>query len=305
MSRRHMALALAAILLGSCGAGQTGEPDVTEVVDTTTPDPTTPGTTPPVDPGPSTPAAPTVAESDTAPPPAASPADPTPDTRTSGVATPDAATSDATTSEAGTSARTDPPAAPGQVAVWPAPGVVFGTPEQAAADFVSAVFGVEPVLGPYRAGDRRSGEIDVLFAGEGDGGEPRVNSGLALRRLPPEDGWFVLFGVAEAVSITSPPSGATVDAGPVAVDGVGRGFEGTVVVSAFPAGDASDVLATEITRGGPFARPEPYSVTLDLTDAPSDRPVALLVRGDTGADGDTGEFSVIPVTVAPTLPEMR
>jgi hypothetical protein len=275
MSRTRIALGLVvAIALVSCGAERADDPEVTDVVTTTTPGPAASA-----DPVTSAPTAPVTAASDAA----TTPATPT------------------------TDAATDaPPAvALAQAAVWPAPGVVFATPEEAAADFVSTVFGVEPVLGPYRAGDQRSGEIDVLFAGEGDGGEPQVNSGLSVRRLPPDDGWFVLFGVAEAVSITSPASGASVDAGPVTVEGVGRGFEGTLVASAFPAGDASSVLDTEIARGGPFARPEPYSVTVDLTGAPSDRPVALLVRGDTGADGDTGEFSVIPITVTHTLPEMR
>ncbi len=300
MPRTHLALGmLAALAVVSCGVEQAGGPGTTGAAASTTP-----GTASPSAPVASAPEVPADDDADVVAAPATSPAARARDASTSAADTSDAS-SDATTRTTA-SEEPAPPAAPvAQPAVWPGPGVVFATPEEAAADFVSAVFGVEPVLGPYRAGDQRSGEIDVLFAGEGDGGGTRVNSGLALRQLPPDDGWFVLFGVAEAVSITSPTSGASVDAGPVTVEGVARGFEGTVVVSAFPAGDASDVLATEIARGGPLARPEPYSATVDLADAPSDRPVALLVRGDTGADGDTGEFSVIPITVSQTLPEMR
>ena len=76
-----------------------------------------------------------------------------------------------------------------QPAIWPAADVVFATPEEAAADFVRTVLGVEPLLGEYVGGDSRSGEIEVFSPGE----TTPVSRGLLdLRILAPNDGWFVI-----------------------------------------------------------------------------------------------------------------
>lgn len=82
------------------------------------------------------------------------------------------------------------------------------------------------------------------------------------------------------------------------VRGVARGFEATVVVTAFLAGDADAVLDQVITSGGAFETPEPYSVTIDLSGAAAGCVVTLLVRGDTGLDTDPGEFGAIAVAIA-------
>jgi catechol 2,3-dioxygenase-like lactoylglutathione lyase family enzyme len=187
-----------------------------------------------------------------------------------------------------------------QPAIWPAADVVFATPEEAARDFVSKVLGVEPVLGEFRQGDARSGEIEVLFLGEG--GDARfVRSLLLLRQLGPDNGWFILAAVNDNITIASPESMSTVPAGPLAVAGQGRGFERTVVVTAFYPGAPRPLvepLAQQITMAGDI-NPEPFSVTLDLAAATPGAVVTLLVRGDTGATGDPGEFSAIPVVIAP------
>jgi hypothetical protein len=183
-----------------------------------------------------------------------------------------------------------------QPAIWPAADVVFATPEEAAQDFVSRVLGVSPVLGEFRQGDARSGEIEVLFLGE-LGDRRIVQSLLLLRQLGPDDGWFVLAAVNDNVSIASPQSASTVPAGPLTVEGQGRGFERTVIVTALYPSDP-EPLAQEITMGGDFD-PEPFSVTLDLSGASPGAVVTLLVRGGTGAADDPGEFSAIPVIIAP------
>lgn len=202
-----------------------------------------------------------------------------------------------------------PAAAPAQAAqleqpaIWPAPDVVFATPEDAAADFVASVFGVDPALGEYRGGDQRSGEIDVLVDHE-ELTAPQVRSGLTVRKLAPTDGWFVLGARNESMAIDVPESAATVARGPLTVEGAARGFEGTVVVTAFAPGAAGQPLDQVIVRGGPFEEPEPYSAQLDLSAA-TPGTVVILVRGDTGLDGDTGEFSAIPVVVTDGLPASR
>jgi hypothetical protein len=182
-----------------------------------------------------------------------------------------------------------------QMAIWPAAGVVFTTPEAAAADFLANVFGEGPVLGDFIGGDSRSGEIEVFASVDGAPiGEPR--SVLMLRQLGPDDGWFVL-GAASIQSITTPVAAAAVTAGPLTVAGVGTGFEATIVVSAFLAGSATDEFDRQVTMAGNFGESLPYSVELDLTTATSGDAVVLMVTGGTGLETDPGDFSAIPVVI--------
>ncbi len=182
-----------------------------------------------------------------------------------------------------------------QPAIWPAADVVFATPEEAAADFVRTVLGVEPLLGEFVGGDSRSGEIEVFSPGEA---APVSRGLLALRMLPPNDGWFVLAAVNPNATINSPEMYAEVPAGPLTVEGVARGHEGTVVITAFLAGDADTVFDEVITAGGVFETPESYSVALDLTGAEAGDVITLLVRGDTGLENDPGDFGATAVVVA-------
>jgi hypothetical protein len=175
--------------------------------------------------------------------------------------------------------------------------VVFETPDGAAADFISTVFGIEPLLGDFREGDSRSGEIEVLSPGDDDDPSTVSPTGvlLLLRRLGSDDGWFVMAAVSDGVSITSPESTVEVAAGPLSIEGLARGHERNVVVSAFVAG-AAQALDDDFMMAG-LITPEPYTVTLDLSGATPGDVVALLVRGDTGLEGATGEFATIPVSI--------
>jgi hypothetical protein len=189
-----------------------------------------------------------------------------------------------------------------QPAIWPAADVVFSTPEEAAADFVSAVLISEgdPVLGEFRQGDARSGEISVLFAGETGDLDPPMEMGvLVLRQIGPTDGWYVIAATSDGAVIDTPSASEPVPAGTVTVSGEGRGFEGTLVVSAFPPGDATARFDRQIGAGGAFEDLQPYSVDLDLSGAPGGDVVVILVRGDTGLGADPGTFAAIPIVITP------
>jgi hypothetical protein len=203
-----------------------------------------------------------------------------------------------TTTSAVASTTTSAVAGLEQPAIWPAAGVVFDKPDDAAQDFVTQVLGVPPELGEFQRGDARSGEMEVFSPGEGDTAAPVVRGRLLLRRLGPDDGWFILAAVNDNASITGPASATEVAAGSLTVSGRARGFEANVVVSAFVAGDAENELDREITQGGAFETPEPFTVTLDLSAAAAGDVVTLLVRGGTGLETDPGEFGAIPVVVA-------
>jgi hypothetical protein len=214
------------------------------------------------------------------------------------VATTTTASEAQTTTTAGVTTTTTSPTGLEQPAIWPAADIVFVTPEAAAEDFVAQVLGVPPTLGEFQQGDSRSGEIEVFSPGEGDAGRAVVRGLLLLRQLGPENGWFVLAAVNDNASIIEPGSGERVVAGPVTVEGVARGFEASVVVTAFVAGAAGQELDQQITMGGAFETPEPFSVTVDLSQASPGEIVVLLVRGGAGLETDPGEFGAIPVVVA-------
>ncbi len=202
----------------------------------------------------------------------------------------------ATTTTLPPATTTTRPTQPAQLAIWPAADVVFDTPEAAATDFLAKVFGEGPVLGEFRAGDSRSGEIDVYASVDGAPiSTPR--SVLLMRQLGPSDGWFVVAAADENATITVPVSASVVPAGPLTVEGVASGFEATVVVSAFVAGRADSELDTEVTMAGNFGDVLPYSVSLDLATASPGDTVVLLVRGGTGLETDPGNFGAIPVVI--------
>jgi Immunoglobulin-like domain of bacterial spore germination len=184
-----------------------------------------------------------------------------------------------------------------QLAVWPAPGVVFTTPEAAAADFLLNVYGFAPVLGEFRAGDSRSGEIEVFASEDGTTPVGQVRSTLFMRQLAPDDGWFVLAAASSLATIDSPASGATVPAASVDVSGVATGFEATIVVNAYVTGQPTP-LDNQVTMAGNFGDPQPYTVSLDLSGAAPGDTVVLMVRGGVGLETDTGDFSAIPVLIA-------
>jgi hypothetical protein len=200
-----------------------------------------------------------------------------------------------------------PEAAPAQVrqdldqpAIWPAADVVFATPEEAAADFVSAVLISEgdPVLGEFQQGDSRSGEIAVLFAGETGDLDPPLEMGvLSLRQIGPTDGWYVIAAVSDGAIIDTPSALEEVPAGVVTVSGEGRGFEGTLAVSAFQPGEDAATFDLEIGAGGAFADLEPYSVELDLSRAGPGDVVVILVRGDSGLGNDPSTFAALPIVI--------
>jgi hypothetical protein len=174
--------------------------------------------------------------------------------------------------------------------LWPAGGA--DTPEAAAEAFVRDVFGVEPLLGEFRAGDDNSGEIEVVGP-EATG----VRATVLVRRMGAAGAWYVIGAASAGLEFTTPATGAIFLPGPVGVEGVGRGFEGTIVVSALRTDGTGTVLDEQIGAGGAMGELMPFSVTLDLSAAEMGETLMLLGRGDTGLAGDTGEFTAISITI--------
>lgn len=200
-----------------------------------------------------------------------------------------------TTSPTPSTATPSSPVTLEQPAVWPAADAVATSPEAAATAFVENAVGVPARLGAFMAGDSRSGEIEVQFAGE-PGATPVVRGTLMLRMLGPDDGWFVIAGVSDGVTISSPAAAATVPAGPLPVTGSARGFEGAVIVDVLRPGESTP-LARQVVQGGSMGDLAPFAATLDLSAATPGETLAIVVRGGTGHEEDPGELAAIPVVV--------
>lgn len=171
------------------------------------------------------------------------------------------------------------------------------SPAEAARDFMEQVLEVPAELGEFRQGDQRSGEIEVFVRTEGEGSTQRwPRAVLFLRQLGPSDGWFVIGAATEHVTIDQPAVGTDVPAGPLIVEGVGRGFEATMVVTAFLQG-RSDPLDQKVTFAGSLDIAQPYRTELDLSGASQGDVVAIIVRGGVGLETDPGEFTVVPYRV--------
>lgn len=206
------------------------------------------------------------------------------------------AASTTTGAPAATSTPTTTVSGEAQSAMWPAADIVFATPQAAAKDFVAKVLDVAPSLGDFQQGDSRSGEINVFSPGEG-GSDPIQRATLVLRQLGPKNGWFVISAESKGVSITNLSTGDEVVPSKITVQGQGRGFEGTLVATAYVAGDDGE-LSKAVTQGGSMAETAAYKVSLDLSAAKPNTTVFVLVRGGTGLETDPGEFAAIPLTVS-------
>lgn len=179
-------------------------------------------------------------------------------------------------------------------AVWSSTGPETATPRGAATAAMQTLFDVTPVLGDYRAGDRRSGEIEVLSP---EGTTPVVRSTLLMRQMGPGDAWSVLGAINPMITIAEPPFDPPLRRGMVTVSGSARGFEGTVIVTVYRIRDTIEILDRRITQAGSLAQPEPFHVVMDLRDTREGDVVGILVRGDVGREGDPGEFSAIALRI--------
>lgn len=182
-----------------------------------------------------------------------------------------------------------------QPALWPAADVTFDDPVEAAQDFLDTVLEAGEV-GDFREGDSRSGEVDALFTGE-SGDRSIVRSTLVLRRLGANDGWFVIAASSPHAEITVPEALAEVPASTLSVEGVGRGFEGTLNVSARVAGAGGEPLDLQVAQGGAAEDAIPFTSTLDLSGTSPRDVVMVMVRGGTGLETDPGDFGAVPVVI--------
>lgn len=179
-------------------------------------------------------------------------------------------------------------------AVWSSADERSSSPESAAIAAVDELLGITPVISDFMAGDARSCEINVFSAGEGVW---KVRSTLLLRQMGTDDRWSVLGAIGPGIVIAEPASGSTHASGWLTVSGRARGYEGTVIVSAYTAGDTPMLVDQAVVTAGSMGELEPFTTRLDLRQTMKGDVIAIVVRGDTGSEDDPGEFSAIPIRI--------
>lgn len=182
-------------------------------------------------------------------------------------------------------------AAPSEsTAVWPYPGgATYSEPVAAAREFATRFLGfVAPVVGAFRAGDARSGEVEVKPVANGP-----VTTVL-LRQLGPDQSWSVLGSATPDIVVDRPSALATVSS-PVALSGRSTAFEATVSVEVRQTGGVT--LARGIVMGGSNGEMGPFEGSIAFA-VPTAATGAVVFSTNSMADGRIWEASVVPVRFA-------
>ncbi len=193
----------------------------------------------------------------------------------------------ATTGPAGTA--TVPPDASVVTAIWPtaASPTRYPTPESAARGFATGFLHmVDPVVGSFRQGDTRSGEVPV----RPDPNGPETT--VLVRQLTPADTWWVLGSATAAISISQPATLAAVSS-PLTVRGTSTAYEATVNVS-LRLDDGTVPLVEGTAMGGANGQMAPFATTLVFA-APTGRWGALVVSTISAKDGTVAQATAIRV----------
>ena len=193
-----------------------------------------------------------------------------------------------TSSTAPATTVTTPPVVDRSTAVWPVAGSTIRptSPVLAAQGFATSFLGFRsPVMGPFKQGDSRSGEVDVRPEASGP-----VTTVL-VRQLTGEQTWSVLGATTPNIDIIAPVTSSTIRS-PLTVRGQAIAFEGNVVVEIRQDGNHDSLGTGPVTGGGDVKRPFQGSITFDAPTQPYGTVVFLT---HSARDGQVWEASVIRV----------
>jgi len=191
-----------------------------------------------------------------------------------------------TTTTTTTTSTTTPSAA--DQAVWPAPGATgSGDPVDLVRGFAEEFVGfTDPIVGEFRQGDSRSGEVEVRPAADGP-----VTTVL-VRRLGSDDAWSVIGTATADIEVASPTTSATIG-DRVRLAGRARAFEGHVDVEV-----RADGVDAPIARGFVTGRGDgvlgPFDEQLDVPPSPAPAGSVVFVTRS-AEDGRVWEAAVVRV----------
>ncbi len=173
-------------------------------------------------------------------------------------------------------------------AVWPfASGPTrYSDPVSAARGFATEYVGfADPVVGEFRQGDARSGEVPVQAKATG----PITT--VLVRELG--DSWWVLGASTPNIQLTSPAAMATISS-PVRLQGTSTAFEATVNTEVCADGSTQPIGAG-IVMGGANGEFGPFDGTLSFSP-PTATAGSLMLLTRSSEDGSITEATVVRVT---------
>jgi len=192
-----------------------------------------------------------------------------------------------TTTSAPTTTTTAPLVSQTATAIWPtiASLVRYATPAAAASGFALAYLHMtDPVVGAYRAGDTRSGEVPV----RGSAGGPETT--VLVRQVTSDASWWVIGAATQDITINMPSTLARVSS-PFSISGVSTAYEAVVNIS-LREDDVSTPLATGTTMGGSMGQLGPFHSSLTF-QTPTSTYGALVLYTISAKDGSVASASVI------------
>lgn len=201
-----------------------------------------------------------------------------------------------TTTEATTTSTSEP--AGGELSdeelatiVWPSPDDDFryDEPLPAVRGFAEELVGfADPIYSDFRAGDSRSGEVEVRPFEDG------AVTTVVVRQLS-DGNWYVLAAETDEIQLDRPSAGDEIDA-PLVVEGEARAFEGMVTVAVHELGRTSPLGEGTVTAGG-GGELEPFESEIDYESPEAEHGVVILSTSS-GREGGAATAMVIPVTFA-------
>jgi hypothetical protein len=213
---------------------------------------------------------------------------PTSVTSTSPVPTSDTASATPTTPTAPASVS----AGETRTVIWPRPGggTVYDEPTDAARGMATGLAGfTDPLVGEFRQGDSRSGEVDIRPKSTGP-------ATTVLVRQMSDGHWYAIGASSDDLRLSSPDVGTAVSS-PVTVRGRSRAFEGTIIVTVLAQGDPTPLGREPLIGGG--GELGPFSGTVRF-EAPDDAAIgAIMLTTDSAQDGRIWQATVVPVSFAP------
>ena len=197
-------------------------------------------------------------------------------------------TSSSTSTTAPSTTSTTSPQSATWTAVWPtaASNIRYQTPEAAALGFATGYLHmVNPVIGQFRQGDSRSGEMPVQPSATG----PETT--VLVRKLGSDNSWWVLGAGTAAIRLTEPVWNASITS-PVTLKGTAMAYEGTVQTQVREDDNSKPLGEGYVTGRGDAMGP--FNGSLAFTKATS-KYGAVVLFTISGKDGSVMEASVIRV----------
>lgn len=162
--------------------------------------------------------------------------------------------------------------------MWPFPASTtrYATPAEAARSFATEFLGFDdPLVGDFRQGDSRSGEVPIRPRAQG----PETT--VLVRQVGPGDSWFVLGAATANIEVDEPGALAEISS-PVPLRGRAHAFEGTVQVEVREDGQLGAIGESFVTGGGDELRPFQGTVEFRSPGAPRGAVVFLTRSAENG-----------------------